>query len=381
MDENKRAALYRRVVAAAETRRSDADAAGGQVPVANYLDAQRLKGEVALIRSYPQPLLSSSSLPQAGDWMSLTYGGTPLLLVRQQSGEVRAFLNVCRHRGARVVPEGSGHRAGAFVCPYHAWTYRPDGALRGVPQATGFPKLEPEKCGLKRLPVSERIGLIWVLRDGGKHDADSGAWHGALMDELEAYAGLKNAVGYAPRTYEVRANWKLLVDGVFEAYHFKVAHRATIAHLFADNLQLVDEYDEVNRRLYLVKKSFLEEKPALEEFEPRKYANITHFFFPNVTILLQPDHAQLSVLEPLSEESTRIHEITLLPEMPSSEKAEKYWNANVELYRETLGEDYALAESIQSGLLSGANSALTFGNFEFSAVRFHEQLQERLKAI
>ncbi|MBS0344397.1 MAG: (2Fe-2S)-binding protein, partial [Proteobacteria bacterium] len=173
------------------------------------------------------------------------------------------------------------------------------------------------------------------------------------------------------------ANWKLLVDGSFEAYNFKVAHRNTIAHMFVGNMQVVDEF-ELNRRLYLVKSRFAQDQPPAEGFDPRRYGNLTYFFFPNTTILVQPDHAQLSSLEPLGPGRTRVHELTLIPEAPASDKARAHWDANVALYRRTLAEDYALAESIQAGMACGANGSFTFGTFEYSAARFHAQLAQQL---
>lgn len=360
--------------------RADADAQGGRVPVGQYTDEAIALQERRLLRRHPQPVAASSSLAAPGGWLSLTHFDTPLLLVRQESGQVQAFLNTCRHRGARVVPEGCGSEARAFVCPYHAWTYRPDGALQGVPASFGFPCLQQEASGLRRLATVERAGVIWVVLDPTLSDCDPGTHLGALMDNLESLAGLRMPVGFAPRSYEVHANWKLLVDGSFEAYHFKVAHRNTIAHMFLNNMQVVDEFD-LHRRLYLIKTTFAEDPPEAANFDPRRYGNLTYFFFPNTTILVQPDHAQLSSLEPISATRTRVHELTLLPQAPTSDKAAAHWEANVALYRRTLAEDYELSESIQAGFASGANEALTFGTFEYSAPRFHFQLQQQLDTM
>lgn len=379
MSEDFAADLHRRATVAMQAGRAAADAHGGQVQVSQYTSEAVASEELRLLRRHPHPVAASSSLPSPGAWLSLTHFGVPLLLVRQESGRVQAFVNVCRHRGARVVPEGSGSEARAFVCPYHAWTYQPDGALRGVPESFGFPCLKQEESGLRKLATVERAGLVWVILDPSMSQSDPGEHLGPLMDNLESLAGLRTPVAFAPRSYEVEANWKLLIDGSFEAYHFKVAHRQTIAHMFVNNMQIVDEFD-LHRRLYLIKERFPEEKPKVTGFDPRRYGNLIYFFFPNTTLLVQPDHAQLSCLEPLGATRTRVHELTLIPEAPASEKATAHWEANVALYRRTLAEDYALAESIQSGLASGANEVLTFGTFEYSAPRFHSQLQQQIAA-
>ena len=371
--------LHRRALAAAASRRGDAATQGSTVAVAAYRDPARLALEQALLRRRAQPVAAAGSLPDPGCWLSLDHAGTPLLLVRQGDGSVRALLNVCRHRGARVVPPGAGREARGFVCPYHAWSYQCDGALRGVPQAHGFPALDPADAGLRRLACSERAGLIWVALDPAQAADDLDAQLGPLMAELESLAGLRAPTGYAPRQLELQANWKLVVDGAMEAYHFKVAHRASIAPMFADNLQLIDEQGP-HRRLYLLKAGWTTAAPALDGFDARRWGNIIYFFFPNVLILVQPDHAQVSWLEPLDAQRTRVHELTLIPQAPASDKARAHWDANVRIYRQALGEDYALAESIQAGLASGANAALRFGTFEFAAARFHAQLDAALGA-
>lgn len=380
MNENFAADLHRKATSAMEAGRADADEQGGQIHAGRYMSEALTNQELGLLRQHPQPVAASSSLALPGSWLSLTHFGVPLLLVRQESGRVQAFINVCRHRGARVVPEGSGSEARMFACPYHAWTYQPDGALRGVPESFGFPCLKREEAGLRKLATTERAGVVWVVLDPSLSESDPGERLGALMDNLESLEGLSKSVGFAPRSYVVEANWKLLVDGTFEAYHFKVAHRETIAHMFAGNMQIVDEFD-LHRRLYLIKAKFSEDKPEITGFDPRKYGNIIYSFFPATMILVQPDHAQLSSLEPLSATRTRVHEVTLIPQSPASDKATRYWQANVDLYRRTLAEDYELAESIQSGLATGANEALTFGTFEYSALRFHSQLQQQLAAM
>lgn len=380
MTDNFARTLHRKTIAALQAGRGDADSQGGLVRVSQYTDETLAQRELRLLRQHPQPVAASASLALPGAWLSLTHFDIPLLLVRQENGQVQALLNVCRHRGARVVPEGRGSEARGFVCPYHAWTYRPNGALLGVPGAFGFPCLQHEESGLRPLATVERAGIVWVVLDPALSASDAGAHLGELMDNLESLAGLRTPVGFAPRSHEVAANWKLLVDGSFEAYHFKVAHRQTIASMFVDNMQIVDEFDR-HRRLYLVKAKFTEDPPEVAGFDPRRYGNLIYFFFPNTTILVQPDHAQLSWLEPLGATRTRVHEITLIPEAPASDKAMAHWEANVALYRRTLAEDYALSESIQTGFASGANDVLTFGTFEYSAPRFHSQLQQQLDAM
>ncbi|MBS0344178.1 MAG: Rieske (2Fe-2S) protein, partial [Proteobacteria bacterium] len=199
MSEDFAAELHRRASVAMQAGRAEAQGQGSQVPVAQYTDQATASRELRLLHRHPQPVAASSSMAAPGAWLSLTHMGIPLLLVRQEGGDVQAFLNVCRHRGARVVPEGSGSQARAFACPYHAWTYQADGALRGVPESFGFPCLNREESGLRKLATLERAGVVWVVLDPSLPACDPGAHLGDLMDNLESLAGLRAPVGFAPR--------------------------------------------------------------------------------------------------------------------------------------------------------------------------------------
>lgn len=365
------AGLYDRAQAVLRNARPEMADTTFASPVGRYLDADRLETERALFRRFPQVLCPAADLAADG-WLARDIGGVPVLATRSSAGEIRAFLNVCRHRGAKLMADGSGTGRRAFACPYHAWAYGSDGALRGVPQAWGFPGLDKATSGLRPLAVAERAGLIWVVTDTGTAKLDLGP----LADELDAL-GFADHVPFAPRAFELAANWKLMMDASFEGYHFKVAHRDTIARMFADNVQLIDEHG-LNRRLYLVR-STLTPETASADFSFREHGNAIYFFFPATILLVQRDHAQLTWLEPLSPGRTRVFDVALIPAAPMTEKARGHWQRNVDLYRRTLDEDYALMESMQCTMTSGANDALTFGAFEFAAARFHAQLESEMK--
>ena len=148
--------------------------------------------------------------------------------------------------------------------------------------------------------------------------------------------------------------------------------------MFADNAQVVDEAG-LHRRMFIVRES-LRARAADESaaFKPRAYGNLLYFFFPSSMILVQRDHAQLTRIEPLAPGRTVLREIALIPGSITSEKARTHWDHNVEIYRAALGEDYAQMESIQAGLASGANAALSFGCFESALARFNQQLDAEL---
>ena len=116
--------------------------------------------ERVLFRQRPLCVGMSSLLPEPGSYFTHDLSGLPIVLTRADDGEVRALLNVCRHRGSRVA-EACG-KSRSFVCPYHAWTYGLDGKLVARPEESSFAAAPRERHGLTPLPAIERDGLIWV---------------------------------------------------------------------------------------------------------------------------------------------------------------------------------------------------------------------------
>lgn len=372
------ASLLARARALLASGRPEMGADESRSPVGRYLDEARHLREVALMRRRWQAVAPASVLAQPGSWWSGDVLGVPLLLTRDGHGTLRAFLNVCRHRGARVVAAGEGCARERFSCPYHAWSYAADGALVGLPRREGFPGLRPEAIGLRPVAVLQRAGIVWVIPDPDCVGDHGNASLGAFVDELEGM-GLGDHVAYAPRRLDVRSNWKLVVEGAFESYHVKTAHRDTIAPMFADNVQVVDE-DGLNRRVFFVKEN-LRAGATLDDMHPREVGNLLYYFFPGTVVLVQPDHAQVTRLEPLAVNATRIVDFALIPEVPTTERARTHWDRNVKLYRDTFTEDYAQFEAIQAGLATGANEALRFGRFESALARFNEQLDAQLATV
>ena len=135
----------------------------------------------------------ASSLAKPRDFLTHADSGTPLLVIRQEDGSVRGFLNVCRHRGVRVVDEPCGNQR-TFSCPYHGWTYGADGALKGIPFRQGFDEINRDERGLVGVSAIELGGLIWAMptREGGPNvEHASGPiqdlMHDVALGELDAH--------------------------------------------------------------------------------------------------------------------------------------------------------------------------------------------------
>ena len=377
MDHPTQVALIRRILAHMEAGTTDrGDAA--QSPVQRYLSPERLAREQAMIRTLPVMVGAASQVANPGDWITHDLSGVPILVVRGQDGALRAFLNACRHRGARVAEGACGTGRRNFICPYHSWSYDTDGSLRGLPHPDEFPALDRATHGLVPLQVAEACGLVWVVPTPGS-TLDIRAWLGTLADDLASF-GFERFAHYAPRRFDAKHDWKLVADANLEAYHFKYLHRDSIGEMFQDNRMVADAFGD-HWRITLPKESIVELRGKPEsEWRLAEHCNIIYYFFPNLMFLFIGDHATLISVWPQGVGRSTMDAMTLIPAPPTTDKARNYWDRNVKIFWDALNEDFALMESMQSTFASGANRVLEFGRSEFCSAGFEAAVERRLAA-
>ena len=343
-------------------------------PVDIYLCPDRFAAERRTIfRRAAQPVAHVSELAKRGAFVRRELAGLPLLLTRDADNVAHAFLNVCRHRGTRLVDakQGCRHR---FSCPYHAWTWDNRGRLMGVPhEQEGFPHLDRDAMGLKRVACSEHLGWIWVSAESTVAVHDELA---ELADDFRWFGSEQLRVVHSS-VQQRTANWKLLVEGGIESYHFRVAHRKTIAPYFMDTLSSYQSFGP-HLRSILARRS-LSDFDDTDSWQLRDHAQILYSLFPADQILVQSDHVSWVRLEPVDRAHTQIRVTTLAAhDRLSSQSDLAHWAKNHDITLTTLNEDFAIAESIQSGLDTGANEFLTFGRFEGALALFNQAVEQHL---
>ena len=185
-------------------------------------DLGRLELERILLPSW-QIVCHVNSIPQTGDYQTFDLGPESIVAVRDRDGRIRAFHNVCRHRGARLL-DGAGSCPGALTCPYHGWSYRLDGALLGMPVRESFPGLERARYGLRAVHVDTAFGFVFAcLATGDPPPRVAQVW-GKLADELAPYR-CADMVPLAPITTDVwNVDWKVAMDNYLESYHVPLGH-------------------------------------------------------------------------------------------------------------------------------------------------------------
>lgn len=218
------AAILNRTIAAVEEQSPELAPGFMQVPLAYYRDPGIAERERRLFMTKPRPLVASSEIPAADDYLVRTSMGRSLLVTRDKDGAAHVFLNYCRHRGAEPA-RGCGN-ARRHSCPYHGWSYNSKGELVAMPLADRNAGLDTSTLGLVELPSEERHGLVWAILEPG---ATIGvAAHLGPVDEQLRGLGMGdlryvNSLPYEP----IAANWKCVAEGVVETLHVPFVHRAT----------------------------------------------------------------------------------------------------------------------------------------------------------
>lgn len=349
-----------------------------QEPVDNYRSKDRLKQELAVFKSVPTPFCPSTAVSKTGDYIAREAAGTPLIVVRGKDGKVRAFKNACRHRGTELV-NGKGC-AGAFVCPYHGWSYGLDGALLGIPHEDGFPDFDKLTGGLSEVTVIEQNGIIFIIQQDPNAPQTEG------LDMLRGLPEIlkDDQIIFSESEIIVEANWKLHLESFLEGYHIKPAHKTTFFPFGYDNLNVIEFCGPHSRVTFPFRRIEGLADVAPEDYDVSdKLTYVTHMF-PNVILAELSHHRTLGVLEPISIDCTKItsYHITKSADEAGQEAALEAAKRDLAFVQGTgQHEDIAMVTGIQNSLHSDANDVFTFGHFEPAIVHFHKQLADRLKGL
>jgi Rieske 2Fe-2S family protein len=329
----------------------------------------------------------SADLDGPGAFRTLDIGRENVILVRGRDGQLRAFLNVCRHRGARVCMERSGVARRNIQCGYHAWTYGLDGKLVAAPNLNKMPDVDRTEYGLVPVPVREWLGYTWVCvadEPPSFEDTVIGAVTGRLGGAgiIESW-GIENLEVGRRISYDVRANWKLIVENFMECYHCATIH--------PELTEVLPEFADGFAAQYFVGHgaAFAEEAegftvdgsagvtviPGVVEGHDRKYYAIT--VNPQVFINLVPDHVIFHRMYPVGPDRTVVEcDWLYLPEVVRSGQD---LDRSVELFHRVNQQDFDACERCQ---LAAASKAYAKGGVlvpsEHHIGAFHTWVTEQL---
>ena len=332
-------------------------------PVTNYNDPQKLNDEInTLFRKFPIIVAHVSEVAEVGEFITHSDTGVPILVTRNNEGTLNAFINVCKHRGAKVELRECG-KARTFSCPYHNWTYGLNGELRGMPQPHGFDKLDKNKFGLAELPVFEHFGMVWVIPSINAKKVNIREWL-APMEEQLGGLNLQNHIIYKKWSLPRNMSWRLALEGFQENYHFCSAHEHTACSGYLDNQSVfINHYPHVRHSVPLWKIRDLKNQPP-EKWNYREYFMTQNYLFPCNFVQVMTDHVYIHTIIPTGQGKCVFKCMMLISEPANDEKAKKYWEKNYNVVKEVFDEDFEIGEAIQYGLETDANENFVFGKYE-----------------
>ena len=344
--------------------------------VSDYTDKEIIQSQVdTIFNNYPLPLALTIELPEKGTYKTLDILNTPILLTRSSDGVVRAFVNVCKHRGAPVCEKGKGKKS-KFSCTYHGWTYDNRGKLINIFQSDTFGEIDKTKIKLTELFCAERSGFIWVcINPDSKPNLSN--WLQGFDEEINEI-GLDSWYLYEQRILD-GPSWKICWDGYLDGYHHHMVHPETVGKNTIVNLIAHDTYGP-HQRFAFGKKNINELQKVDEvNWEPEEYIRLIHSGFPNLSIsAILNQFCLVSMIYPTKdlEKTITIQNILSLNKPSTKEEikaAEEFSELTLKAVKD---EDYIMNFKIQDGINSKGNDKFMFGKNEPIQQHYHNWIDK-----
>jgi choline monooxygenase len=289
-----------------------------------------------------QFLCHEEKLREPGSYVTLSVEGQPVVAMRNREGDLKAFFNVCKHRGHELLSgEGKTRR---ITCPYHAWTYDLNGSLVVAPRSEHIENFNQKEICLDKVQIEVFCHLVFVNLDPDA--APLAQQSGELADELMQFAPDLANLTFATRlTYKIKANWKAVVDNFLECYHCPVAHKG-----FSSMIDM-DTYKVKTHGIYSshMAKAHIGENSAYDIADATVTDHAVWFLWPNLTLMRYPGRGNFMVWRfyPLSETET-YEEFDFFLETSEPNESEKEALAFINDVLQV--EDINLVESVQRGM-------------------------------
>lgn len=350
-------------------------------PVAAYVDRTYFQTEIdRLFRSQPSVVCLSADVRSTGDCYATEIAGLPVLTMRQPDGSLRAFANICRHRGSPLAPPGHSSVQRSLRCGFHGWTYGLDGMLTARPHsAGGFESLGDECSSLIPLAVAEAHGLVFVQAD--RRPLDIEPFLDGVQEELDEFR-FERYARFGEWIDDWSANWKLLVETFLETYHVPALHPTTVARHFVVQPSLYQPFGP-HARFHSLMKSCLAQRSLPEaQWSLIDHGTVEYFISPNTVLNYSVDHVAVYRFLPLSVDRTRSVFTLYTPTAVSTEEARSHFERTIALHKRVSGgEDFVKQEQVQKAIASGALDHVVFGRNEAAAIHFHRSLYERTGGV
>ena len=321
-----------------------------------------------------------SQVAERGSWFLTRNTGTPILVVRNLQGELRAFYNTCRHRGGPLVTEDAGQGRG-FVCGYHGWSYTLDGQLKSVRDKRDFVDLDFACRSL--LPVRcETLGG-WIFINEDPEASALLESLGPLVSELRQFE-LDNLMLVHSRGYDVPCNVKLLLDVFLEVYHLKSIHQNT-ADRFLDHRGMTvtlwpnghSRMVTPNRRPDWIDPGTRGMPEIASVTEMPRAKNVSYNIFPNIVMPPTATGIPMLVFWPRTANSMRIECHWFGPKLPA-EDLSALWDVRIRNFERILFEDLEFAAKLQESVEGPGFMGIPLNYQERRIYHWHEEADRRI---
>ena len=353
-----------------------------------YVDAEVFLAEQSKIFSrFWFCTARSSELSQPGSFQTFDVGGESLIIVRDGDERMRAFFNVCRHRGSRICTEAAGQVKHTFQCPYHVWSYGLDGCLVGAPNMSMMPDLEAAQRGLIPVHSREWLGYVWVCLAEEPPDFEKSVVEQVTdrfgdPETIGRYGLDRLAVGRRVE-YEVRGNWKLIVENFMECYHCANLHPELVSVIPEFRKGFPTQHKsgygaafgaDVKGFTFDGREGF-GPLDGLAADQDRHYYGMT--VLPQVVINLVPDHAIIHRIFPVAVDRTVVRCDWLFA--PEVIEGGHDIGPSVELFHRVNTQDFTAVERVQPAMGSRAyKDGGVFVPAEHHIAAFNQWVRDRL---
>ncbi len=330
-----------------------------------------------------------NDVPNPGDWQAFDLLGERAVVIRGADGDVRAFHNLCRHRGARVVDGISGHCKGALVCPFHGWVYNLDGSLRGAARPETFGDMDRTDFGLKPIEMEVWRGFVFLRFRPGPQPSVAECLRPYDADFRDFRSETVQPVGEYGYWGETAVNWKSVCDVDNEGYHVALAHPGlqdlygpSYHDIFHDNglFQSNATYGDRPGRGWSVR-NYVKLSPR-KDWLPAHLQRAWNYYglFPNTVFICTPEAVQFYQEIPMSQGETRMSFASYRrPDEDRQSRLARYLGARID--RETSAEDQQLTIWSNESMKSAAFDSFHLSDLEYGVKLHHDKLRRLLPVM
>ena len=328
-------------------------------------------------------------LPSPGDWLTFDMLGERAVLMRGADGVVRAFHNLCRHRGARVVDGAQGQCRGSIVCPFHGWVYNLDGSLRGPSQPGSFDALDRAKFGLKPIELQVFHGFLFIRFHPGPQP-DIATLLAPYDADFAAYRTAEILPVSTPHwTADLPVNWKSVRDVDNEGYHVPLAHPG-LQDLYGRDYRdiflpqslniSIGRYGDTPGRLWSVR-HYNRISQSRAHLPPHLAGAWTYYgLFPQIVFAFTPEAIQYYHEIPIGPGLTRLTgRLYRNPNETRQERIARYLAQRID--RDTSAEDQQLSIWSNESMRSSAFDNFHLSDLEWGLRRHHDELRALLPVM